>query len=418
MEIITLLVGLVIVLAIASAVMVAVVRSVRREAAADRAAAAADREAALDAARQAFAAEREASTQQTVDLVLSMATDKLGAQAAVADRQLDLRNQMIEDKVTGLSTGLSERLDRMTDLVTGLQKDRLAQHGELTARLTEATQQTRDLAETTHGLRQVLANPKARGLWGERMADDVLRMAGLVEGVNYRRQTGVAGGGIPDVTFLLPQGRVLHMDVKFPIDNYVRATESTGDTERATATTAFLRDVRLRVKELTGRAYIDPETTVDYVLAFIPNESVYSFIHEHDPEMVDVALRQKVVLCSPFTLFAVLAVIRQSMDAYRLERTSDEILTCLAGFTKEWEKFSGQVDKLGRAFDSTQKAYDELSGTRRRALQRKLDQVEDLRTQRRDEADPTVVRSLRVAPRDESLFGADDGYDERVPRSS
>ncbi len=325
---------------------------------------------------------------------------------------------MIEERVSGLSTGLTERLDRVTDLVAGLQKERAAQHGELTTRLTEATQQTRDLAETTHGLRQVLANPKTRGQWGERMADDVLRMAGLVEGVNYRRQTGVAGGGIPDVTFLLPQGRVLHMDVKFPIDNYVRAIESTADADLQKATTAFLRDVRLRIKELTGRAYIDPETTVDYVLAFIPNESVYSFIHEHDPEMVDFALAQRVVLCSPFTLFAVLAVIRQSMDAYRLERTSDEILTCLGGFTKEWEKFSDQVDKLGRTFDSTQRAYDELSGTRRRALQRKLDQVEDLRTRRGDDADAPVVRSLRVAPRDAALFDADDGYDDRVPRSS
>ena len=415
MEIITLSVGLIGGLAVGVVVALAVARSVRRAAAADREAAAADRDAALEVARQAFAAEREASTQQTVDLVLTMAADKLGAQAAAADQQLDLRNQMIEEKVSGLSSGLTERLDRVTDLVAGLQKERAAQHGELTTRLTEATLQTRDLAETTYGLRQALANPKTRGQWGERMADDVLRMAGLVEGVNYRRQTGVAGGGIPDVTFLLPQGRVLHMDVKFPIDNYLRAIEAETETDLTKATTAFLRDVRLRIKELTGRAYIDPETTVDYVLAFIPNESVYSFIHEHDSEMVDFALTQRVVLCSPFTLFAVLAIIRQSMDAYRLERTSDEILNCLGGFTKEWEKFSDQVDKLGRSFDSTQRAYDELSGTRRRALQRKLDQVEDLRTRRGDEPDPTVVRPLRPALFDDPL---DDDVDDRVPRSS
>ena len=232
MEIITLLVGLIGGLAIGVAVAVAVARTIRQSAAADRAAAAADRDAALDVARQAFAAEREASTQQTVDLVIKMAADKLGDQTDAASKQLDLRNQMIEERVSGLSTGLTERLDRVTDLVAGLQKERAAQHGELTARLTEATQQTRDLAETTHGLRQVLASPKARGQWGERMADDVLRMAGLVEGVNYRRQTGVAGGGIPDVTFLLPQGRVLHMDVKFPIDNYVRPSRPTADADR------------------------------------------------------------------------------------------------------------------------------------------------------------------------------------------
>ena len=124
------------------------------------------------------------------------------------------------------------------------------------------------------------------------------------------------------------------------------------------------------------------------------------------------------MLCSPFTLFAVLAVIRQSMDAYRLERTSDEILTCLGGFTKEWEKFSDQVDKLGRQFDSTQRAYDDLSGTRRRALQRKLDQVDDLRTRRGDD-DPTVVRALRVAGVTEGHDGDDDdGTLDFVARSS
>ncbi len=172
--------------------------------------------------------------------------------------------------------------------------------------------------------------------------------------------------------------------------------------------------MRQRIKELTTRDYIDPVTTVDYVLAFIPNESVYSFIHEHDPDMVDLALTQRVVLCSPFTLFAVLAVIRQSMDAYRLERTSDEILTCLGGFTKEWDKFSDHVDKLGLQMDSSQKVYDELSGVRRRALQRKLDQVEDLRNRRGDELDVSVVRPLRSANRDDGR--ADLGFD--VAKSS
>ncbi len=359
---------------------------------------AADRQATIEAARQAFVVDQQAATRQTIDLVLSMATDKLGAQAQVADQQLDQRNQVIEQKLSSLSAGVTDELSRVGRLVAQLQTEQASQQSDLRAKLGETTRRTSELAATTQSLRQVLASPKARGQWGERMADDVLRMAGMTEGVNYRRQTGVAGGGIPDVTFLLPQQRVLHMDVKFPIDNYVRAIEAPTEAEGRTATTAFLKDVRQRVKELTSRSYIDPETTVEYVLAFIPNESVYSYIHEHDPEMIDFALGQRVVLCSPFTLFAVLAVIRQSMDAYRLERTSDEILTCLGGFAKEWEKFSDQVDKLGRSFDSTQKAYDDLAGTRRRALQRRLDQVEDLRTRRGDD-ESSVVRPLRAADR-------------------
>jgi len=277
---------------------------------------------------------------------------------------------------------VGSQLQHVVDLVAALQTDRAAQHGELLSRLSEAGRQSQVLAETTHSLRMSLASPKARGQWGERMADDVLRLAGLVEGVNYVRQTSVAGGGIPDVTFLLPDQRVLHMDVKFPIDNYRRAVEATDADAARAATKAFLRDVHQRIREVTTRAYIDPDTTLDLVLLFIPNESVYSFMHEHDPGLIDAALSRQVVLCSPFTLFAVLAVIRQAMDSFRIEQVGDEILQCLGGFGLQWQKFSEQVDVVARRLESTQRAYEDLAGTRRKALQRTIDQVDELRTRR------------------------------------
>ena len=328
--------------------------------------------------RSAPPAPPSTSTQDIVELVLSLTGDKLADHAVAADRQLDQRNAVIEQQVAGMAGELS----RVAELVTSLQRDRVQQHAELTTRLSETARQSRDLVETTQSLRQALASPKARGQWGERMADDVLRSAGLVEGVNYLRQKGLAGGGIPDVTFLLPGERVLHMDVKFPIDNYVRALEATSPLESEAATAAFLRDVRQRVKEITTRAYIDPDTTVDEVLLFIPNESVYSFIHEHDPAMVDTALAQRVVLCSPFTLFAVLAVIRQTIEQHQLERTGDEILQCLSGFRAQWTKYTEQVDLVARRFESTQKAFGDLAGARRKALQRTVDHVDGLRIRR------------------------------------
>ena len=153
-------------------------------------------------------------------------------------------------------------------------------------------------------------------------AEDVLAAAGFIENVNYEKQRKLATGGIPDYTFRLPQGHVVHMDVKFPIDNYLRWLDC-AESDRGRLAKAFQRDVRDRVKELGGRCYVDPETTVDYLLLFVPNESVYGFLHEHDPDLIDNALAQKVVLCSPTSLFAVLAVIRQAVDAFLVERRSE-----------------------------------------------------------------------------------------------
>lgn len=271
------------------------------------------------------------------------------------------------------------QLDRVADLVLGLSERQAVQHGEVAASLDQTLRATAGLADTTAHLREALASPKARGQWGERMADDVLRLAGFVEGVNYRRQVAVAGGTIPDVTFLLPGELLLHMDVKFPLDNYLRASTAPSAAERRTAEVAFVRDVRGRVKELATRGYVQPGVTVDHVLLFVPNEAVYGAAHQLDPTLADVALRHKVVLCSPFTLFAVLGVIRQSVEAHEVARASDEILERLAGFGHQWDRFGEQLDVVAKRLDTAQRGFEELAGPRRRQLQREVDRVADLR---------------------------------------
>ena len=292
------------------------------------------------------------------------------------------------------------QLDRVTDLVLGLSEGQVARHGELSASLGEALRATAGLADTTAHLREALASPKARGQWGERMADDVLRLAGFVEGINYRRQVALPGGTVPDVTFLLPGNLVLHMDVKFPLDNYLRASNAVSPTDRASFEEAFLRDVRQRVRELAGRGYVQAGVTVDHVLLFIPNESVYGFVHERDPGLSDLALRQKVVLCSPFTLFAVLGVIRQSVEAHELSRTSDEILDLLATFGHQWTCFSEQLDLVARRFDTLHKGFEDLTGPRRRQLERQLDRIDDLRTQRGIDDGGEEHQALHLSPVD------------------
>ncbi|CAN5636497.1 hypothetical protein BH20ACT1_BH20ACT1_09350 [soil metagenome] len=322
-----------------------------------------------------------------VDTVVAVAGQSLGATQSMIDGQL---------------RSLSEELARLTQTVTRLEAERGRQHGELTAQLRATVDQTASLTSTATALREVLASPKARGQWGERMADDVLRLAGLVEGISYVKQRVLPGGTVPDFSFLLPRGLTLHMDAKFPVANYARCLEAGTDAERQAHRRAFLRDVRARIRELSGRDYVDPANgTLEYVLAFIPNESIYAFVHEHDPDLVEVALRQKVVLCSPLSLFAVLAVVRQAVDTAAVEQTSGEILSVLGAFGQQWDRFCVGLDKVGRAVEGVEVAYRELSGTRRRALERPLARVEELRRQRHlsvaEVVDPDEENAAEVA---------------------
>jgi DNA recombination protein RmuC len=317
-----------------------------------------------------------ASLQSKIEEVDKIVAERVGGLSDTMDARVGGMSKNLGSQVTAMSG----ELQQVRTLVAQLQKERAQQHGQFVESLQAATRQQKVLAETTQHLREALASPQTRGQWGERMAEDVLRSAGMREGINYRKQRAIDGGTRPDFTFLLPDDRLLHMDVKFPVTNYLRHLEAPTEIEAAALRDRFLHDVRDRVKELSGRGYADTDSTVGYLLLFIPNESVYGFIHENDATLLDDALAQKVVLCSPTTLFAVLAVVRQAMDTFAVERATEEILECLAGFGMQWQKFSGQIDKVERHITTLTNSFGELSGTRRRQLERQLDRIEDVRS--------------------------------------
>ena len=329
--------------------------------------------------RPELASLQQQALQQNNEQFMALAKTQLGAETARGEEQLRARGEAIEKGLTRVG----ETLDSMKKFVREVDAERGKSITELKT-LTEASHRTmQNLGAETARLQRALSGGQTRGQWGERMAEDVLRVAGMLEGLNYRKNRQVEGGsGRPDYTFLLPQDRVLHMDVKFPLAGYLRYLEAGTEADRETATSDFLRDVRQRVREVTTRDYIDPTAgTLDYVLVFIPNEQVYGFIHQHDATIAQSALERRVVLCSPLTLFAVLAVIRQSVESVRLEEHAHEILAALDAFQREWGKYQDAVETVGRRITSAQTAYGDLSGTRTRQLERQLDKVKQLRAQ-------------------------------------
>lgn len=323
--------------------------------------------------------------------------------------QLDLRATTARPDT---DSAVRADLQRLTSLVDQLDRTTAERFGRVDTSLQWHIEATRQLNSTASGLREALASSNARGQWGERMAEDVLRLAGLHEHVNYVKRTAVTGdgAGIPDFTFRLPKGHVLFMDVKFPMAAYLRYLDAGSDDERATHRAAFLRDVRGRVTELARREYAatDDRPAVDNVLLFIPNESLASFIHETDPALIDDALRQHIVLCSPLTLFAFLGVIRQAFDNFAIEQTSQEILVLLGRFGQQWTKYTEQVDKVKRQFDTVTRSFDELAGTRRRQLERQLTAIDDVRRRQALPTDGPLLSLADADAADDDLSPLDD----------
>jgi DNA recombination protein RmuC len=340
----------------------------------------ADMDAVIENIKQSFGNLSLEALSKSTEEFLKLAKTRLESEREIGSKELDAKKGLIDQQLKQMTS----KLEDVSRVMGELEKDRVKKFGELASQLTIANQQSAALMQTTNLLREALASTKARGQWGERMAEDVLRLAGFIEDVNYFKQKSIdEARSRPDFTFLLPRDLKLNMDVKFPLDNYIRFLETNTDTEKARFRNDFLRDVKNRVKEVTSREYINPEqNTVDYVLLFIPNEQIYSFIHEQDSSIMDEGIKNRVIFCSPITLFAVLAVVRQAVDNFALEKTSNEILSLLGSFKNQWNEFLKKMDLLGKRIADAQKEYEALTTTRRRQLERPLNKIDDLRTQR------------------------------------
>ena len=205
-------------------------------------------------------------------------------------------------------------------------------------------------------------------------------MMGLVENVNYVSQKSVQSGEKPDYTFFLPKEKRLNMDVKFPLAHYERFISAETESDQEAEKKAFLRDVKGHVKDVAGRGYIDLEGgTVDYVLVFIPNEAIYAFLHANDAELLDFALNNRIILCSPITLYAVLSLIHQAVESFAMEQAVGKVLALLSGFEKQWLLYVGAMEKMGRRIDDAKKEYEALTSTRTRQLERSLNKIQDLK---------------------------------------
>jgi len=338
-----------------------------------------DLEAVLDHVKASFGSLSLDALSKSTEEFLKLAKAKLDAERESSEKDLGTKKALIDQQLQRMST----ELEGVTKFMQELEKDRVEKFGVLASQLKTAGEQTAALVQVTATIREALASTKVRGQWGERMAEDVLKLAGFVEKINYLKQKSIEGAsGRPDFTFLLPNNLKLNMDVKFPLDNYLKYLEAQSEVDKAMYRTAFLRDVKARTKEVTTREYINPDdNTVDCVLLFIPNEQVYAFIHEQDSSILENGIRNRVVFCSPITLFAVLAVIRQAVEHFALEKTSREILSLLGRFKKQWDEFCNKLEILGKRIEDAQREYGILMTTRRHQLEKPLDKIEFLRTQ-------------------------------------
>jgi DNA recombination protein RmuC len=347
-------------------------RRLLREAEAQRQA---DTEAMLDGVKLAFGDITLDTFRRLADQLAAQTHASLAGERRLQSHQLAAERSELDARMRTVL----DQLERMRGLVQELERDREGKFAKLEQELRAAGERAMGLTETTRRLADTLSNARARGQWGERLAEDVLALAGLVENVSFKRQVTGPDGRRPDFTILMPDGSRLHMDVKFPFDNYQRALGATDRDQQARLEAAFLRDVRAKVGEVAGRGYIAPEAgTLDVALLFIPNEQVFEAIARLSPELFDEAMGKSVVLVSPLTLIAVLAILRRASTTFRLSAGMRDLAQLMAEFRSAWEAYRGESETVVRRLEDAADGVRNLLSGRRGRLERAIARLDSL----------------------------------------
>ena len=300
-----------------------------------------------------------------------LANQKLGAEKQ--EITTDLANK--RDAFEKLTKQVLDELVKNQSKLEEAEKGRVGSFRELREAIDNNRKITESLAVTAEGLKKVLSNNQLRGQFGEKVAEDLLKMSGFVIGTDYTKQES-AGESRPDFTLYLPDKTKINIDSKFPYANIVKMSETDDPSQKVQFLKLFEQDVKKKITEVTTRDYINPEqNTVDFVILFIPNEMIFSFIYEKFPDLLQEAMSKKIVLAGPFSFTAILRMVRQAYDNFRYQANVQSIIGYIKMFEKEFEKYNLEFTKIGERIDSLSRQYNEVSSTRTNKLLRTIDKI-------------------------------------------
>jgi len=320
---------------------------------------------------------------------LMLAKEVLSAQKSEIKTDLEGKKSAINELVSEIRKDLrknEERLERS-------EEDRVRSFSALQNELKEYKQVTGDLKLNTENLKNLLSNNPVRGAFGEQIAENLMKMAGLVIGQDYAKNTAQETQSTrPDFTIFLPDGTKINIDVKFPYASLVKSISAADAVDKKRHFQTFRQDVKTKIKQVATREYINPEEkTVDFAILFIPNEMIFSYIYEKMNEVWEEAMRKKVVLAGPFSFTAILRMVKQAYTNFRYQENLQHIISLIQKFDHEYEKFTEELNRLGDRIASTGKQYEVVSTTRNRQLTTVVDRI---KTQNIIEETPDETKEL------------------------
>jgi DNA recombination protein RmuC len=286
---------------------------------------------------------------------------------ALANDALQNNSQLFldrsRDQLQHLVEPVNQSLRKFEEQVQAIEKTRAGAYSDITAQVNALTQLQERVRQSTDQLKTALRSPIQRGRWGEIQLRRVVEMAGMLEHCDFTEQKTLFGetNQRPDLIVRLPNQCMVVVDAKVSLEAYLRAIEAEHEADRNKHLKDHASQVRTHIKSLGEKSYWERlPGSPEFVVAFLPLESLFSAALEHDPTLLDYGMERRVVIATPVTLITLLLTVahgwRQQMVMENLDKirdTGQELYTRLLTMSQHFSKLGDAITKTVETYNST-----------------------------------------------------------------
>lgn len=331
-----------------------------------------ERQQAFDAANaqlvQAFSDVSSTSLKHNSESFLRLAEQRLDVQSEKAKRELSEREKAVESMVKPIR----DALDASKQQIDALEKARSEAYGGIRSQLEAMQASQQNLNKETQNLVKALRRPEVRGRWGEITLRRLVELAGMVEHCDFQEQVHTSGESQvvrPDMIVRMPDRRELVVDVKTPLDAYLEAVEATDDAQRKLGLERHAKNVRAHIRMLASKAYWSQfDESPEFVILFIPGDQFLSAALSEEPDLIEYALSQHIILATPTSLVALLKAVAYGWRQLALADNAREIRVLAEDLYGRLGAFVGHMNRMGRQLASSVETYNKAVGSLERSV--------------------------------------------------
>ena len=290
-----------------------------------------------------------------------------------SEAQAQAERERAESKVLQALSPVQESLRTMQAKVTELERERSTQYGSIAEQLKQAQMSDEQLRVTTEQLASALRSNSTRGVWGETQLQRIVESAGLTQYVDFTTQHSVstdAGAGRPDMVVRLPGNKSIAIDSKVPLEHYIEASHiplSAIGEEAARRTKLIeqhVKAVRSHVDALAKKTYWEGlDASPEFVIAFIPSESLLSSALEADPALLEYAFGKRVALASPVNLWAVLKTVAFTWQQQAVSDEAKKLFDLGNTLYQRLGTLAGHAESMRKAIERTVDSYNKFASS-------------------------------------------------------